>query len=165
MPESCCASRPCPSGPVGRVQNISRDRYIQVLTVLGFALPVAIYVWYLHHYGLNVVSGDQWNDVSIIGASYKGKLTLGALWAQFNENRLFFPYLIVLGLSRTVAFNLRIEQYLGAGCLCGAIALIVSAHKRRSPKTPWLAYSRLRFSCSRWSRPTTHCLDSNSPGG
>jgi hypothetical protein len=113
---------------------------VQILTVLGFALPVAIYLWFLHHYGLNVVSGDQWNDVSIIGASYKGKLTLGALWAQFNENRLFFPYLIVLGLSRTVAFNVHIEQYLGACCQFGAVALIVAAHKRRSPETSWLAY-------------------------
>jgi hypothetical protein len=121
-------------------KNTFRDRSIQVLTVLGYALPVAIYLWYLHHYSLNVVSGDQWSDVRLITASYKGKLTLGALWAQHNENRIFFPNLVMLGLSRSVAFNVVVEQYLGAGCLFGATALIISAHKRRSPTTPWLTY-------------------------
>jgi hypothetical protein len=118
----------------------TRDRYIRVLTVLGYAVPVVLYFWYLHHYTLNVVSGDQWDDVSLIAASYKGHLTLHALWAQHNENRIFFPNLIVLALSRITAFNVSIEQYIGALFLCCAIALIIFAHKRRTPKTRWIAY-------------------------
>lgn len=118
----------------------SRHRVIQALTILGFAVPVAIYLWFLHHYTLNIVSEDQWGDVSLIGASYKGTLSLSALWAQHNENRLLFPNLIVLGLSRLAAFNVTAEQYLGAVFLLAAVALIIFAHKRRSPTRPWIAY-------------------------
>lgn len=121
-------------------RNASCDRCIQILTVLGFALPIAIYLWYLHHYSLNVVWGDQWDDVSLIAASYKGHLTLSRLWVQHSENRLLFPNLIVLGLSRLTAFNITLEEYLSAIFLFGAVALILCAHKRRSPMTPWIAY-------------------------
>jgi hypothetical protein len=129
-PARAAANRTIPSG----------NRCIQILTILGFALPVAIYLWYLHHYSLNVVWGDQWNDVSLIAASYNGHLTLSRLWAQFNENRLLFPNLIVLGLSRLTAFNVTVEEYISAIFLFGAITLIICAHKRRSPMTPLLAY-------------------------
>lgn len=54
-------------------------------------MPIAVYLWYLHHYDLNVVYGDQWDTISLIGLSYKGNLTLSALWAEHNENRIFFP--------------------------------------------------------------------------
>jgi hypothetical protein len=115
-------------------------RRVQILTILGFAIPIVAYLWYLHHYGLNVVYGDQWDTVSRIGLSYRGRLTLSSLWAQHNENRIFFPNLIALTLSRVAAFNLVLEQYLGAGFLFGAIALIIGAHKRRCPYRTWLAY-------------------------
>jgi hypothetical protein len=123
-----------------RTVGYRRNRNVQILTILGFAIPIVAYLWYLHHYGLNVVYGDQWDTVSRIGLSYRGKLTLSSLWAQHNENRIFFPNLIALTLSRVAAFNVVLEQYLGAGFLIGALALIIGAHKRRCPHRTWLAY-------------------------
>ena len=117
-----------------------RNRNVQILTILGFTIPIVVYLWYLRHYGLNVVYGDQWDTVSRIGLSYRGKLTLSSLWAQHNENRIFFPNLIALTLSRVAAFNVVLEQYLGAGFLFGALALIIGAHTRRCPHRTWLAY-------------------------
>jgi hypothetical protein len=129
-----------PARTVAYRRNLLQDRIVRILTVLGFAIPMVVYLWYLHHYGLNVVYGDQWDTVSLIGLSYKGKLTLTALWAQHNQNRIFFPNLIALALSRVAAFNVVTEQYVSAAFLFGAIALITGAHKRRCSNRTWLAY-------------------------
>jgi hypothetical protein len=116
------------------------DRRLEIVTVLGFAIPIAVYIWFLHHYSLNVVRSDQWYDVTLIGASYHGHLTLAALWAQHNENRIFFPNLIMLAMGRIDAFNVSAEEYLSALFLLAAVALIIAAHKRRKPELPWIAY-------------------------
>ena len=118
----------------------TQSRYLAILTILGFAIPIALYLWFLDHYSLNVVWLDQWNDVSLIRASYEGHLSLSALWVQHNENRLLFPNLIVLALSRVTAFNITVEEYLGAVLLFAAVALIIFAHRRRSPGRPWIVY-------------------------
>ena len=113
---------------------------MEVVTALGFGVPVAIYIGFLHHYTLNVVHGDQWSDVTLIGASYNGHLTLASLWAQHNENRILFPNLFVLAMSRLDAFNISAEEYLSAGFLLAAVALIIASHMRRSPGRPLIAY-------------------------
>ena len=108
--------------------------------MLGFGLPVLVYLWFLHHYSLNVVHADQWSDVNLIRASYNGHLSLAALWAQHNENRMLFPNLLVLAMSRLDAFNISGEEYLSALLLIAASTLIIAAHKRRAPDRPWIAY-------------------------
>ena len=107
---------------------------------MGFGVPIAAYVWFLHHYSLNVVRSDQWADVTLIAKSYDGQLTLSALWAQHAENRILFPNLIALAMSRVDAFNISVEEYISASLLFAAIALIIVAHKRPSPDRPWIAY-------------------------
>jgi hypothetical protein len=107
---------------------------------LGFGIPAAIYLGFLHHYSLNVVRSDQWADVTLISKSYNGQLTLSALWAQHADNRILFPNLIVLAMSRIDAFNISGEEYISASFLFAAIALIIVTHKRRSPDRPWIAY-------------------------
>ena len=113
---------------------------MQGLTALGFGIPVAIYLWFLHHYSLNVVRSDQWADVTLISKSYNGQLTLSALWTQHADNRILFPNLIVLAMSRIDAFNISGEEYISASFLFAAIALIIVTHKSRSPDRPWIAY-------------------------
>ena len=89
---------------------------VRGLTASGFGIPIAAYVWFLHHYSLNVVRSDQWSDVTLITKSYDGQLTLSALWAQHAENRILFPNLIVLAMSRIDAFNISVEEYVSASC-------------------------------------------------
>ena len=108
--------------------------------MLGFATPTAIYLWFLHHYTVNAIWWDQWSDAVLIRDSYDGRLSLAALWAQHNENRIFFPNLLVLAMSRLDSFNVTIEEYVSAVLLLASVALIIGAHKRRSPGQPWLSY-------------------------
>jgi hypothetical protein len=118
---------------------------VRVLTTLGFGIPAAIFLWLITHYGVNVVEGDQWDDVTVIRNSYSNLFDWGSLWAQHNENRIFFPNLIVIALSRTAHFDIRVEEYLSAIMLIAATILVIWTHKRRSPDTPWLYYCPVAF--------------------
>lgn len=123
-----------------------RDRFVDhiprplltVATVLGFAVPVIVYFLVVHGYSLNVVTGDQWDDVVVIGRSHMHLFDWSSLWAQHNENRIFFPNLIVLLLAYTTAFNVQIEEYLSFVFLLASVGLIIGAYKRGVPDTPWL---------------------------
>jgi hypothetical protein len=103
-------------------------------------LPAAAYFWLIHQYGSNVVWYDQWSDINLISHTYSHSLTISSLWAQHNENRIFFPNLIVLALASTTHFNVLIEEYLSAVLLSVAAGLIVFAHKRRSTSVPLIYY-------------------------
>jgi hypothetical protein len=120
-------------------------RLVRILTTIGFGFPAAVFLWLITHYGVNVIEGDQWDDVTVIRNSYSNLFDWGSLWAQHNENRIFFPNLIVIALSRTVHFDIRAEEYLSAIMLIAATALVILTHKRRSPTTPWLYYCPVAF--------------------
>ena len=111
-------------------------RLLNGLAVLGFALPVVLYFWFIHNYGVNAVWFDQWDDIRVAADP-----SLGNLWALHNESRIFFPNLIMVALSRLDHLNVVHEEYLGALLLVGASALFILAHKRRAaPQTLWLLY-------------------------
>ena len=120
-------------------------RLIPVATLLGFAIPVVSYLWMIHAYGVNVIYLDQWGDVILIGHAYSGTLHFSMLWSQHYENRIFFPNLIVLALAYTTNFNVVTEEYLSALMLFGATALVICAHKRRSPQRRWIWYCPVAF--------------------
>jgi hypothetical protein len=113
---------------------------VNVLTACGFAGPVLAYFWFVYSYGVNAIYEDQWSDVALIRDFYAHGFSWSALWAQHNDNRIFFPNLIVLLLAHTTHFDVRVEQVLSAIMLATASALLVWSHKRRSPSVPWLYY-------------------------
>ena len=131
--------------PSLRPRSDWRSWLIPIATVLGFAIPAVSYLWMIHAYGVNVIYADQWDDVALIGHAYSGTLHLSTLWAQHYENRLFFPNLIVLALAYTTHFNVVTEEYLGALMLFGGTALVICAHKRRSPERRWIWYCPVAF--------------------
>lgn len=115
-------------------------RLVTVLKVIGFGLPIVTYFWVVFHFGVNVIYGDQLSDISVVSASQHHFLPWEALWAQYQDNRLLFPNLIVLLLARTVALNIHTEELVSATFLLAATALVIGAHKKRAPTTPWLYY-------------------------
>src|SRR3974390_3114967 len=123
-----------------RVVDGLDPRVVSVLTVIGFALPIGGYFWMVANYGVNVFVADQLHDVTTIQASQGHLVPWQALWAQWTENRMFFPNSIVLVLAHTTHFNIRIELFLSAVMLLASLVLLLWAHKRRAPETPWLYY-------------------------
>ncbi|MGH9028438.1 MAG: hypothetical protein ACRDV4_02335 [Acidimicrobiales bacterium] len=110
------------------------------LAAAGFAVPVLAYFWLIQHYGVNAIWYDQWDDIRVIVHP-----TLSNLWLQHNEDRIFFPNLIVLALAHTTHFDTHVEELLSGVFLVAAIGLIVLAHRRRDPQTPWLYYCPVPF--------------------
>ena len=49
--------------------------------------------------------------------SYSGHLSLGTLWAQHNEDRIFFSNIIAVALAYTTHLNLFVEMYLSVALL------------------------------------------------
>ena len=121
------------SSPAGR-------RTITGLGVLGLAVPVIVHLWFIHRYSINLLWGDTWSDINLIGHAHAGNLSLSALWAQHNENRIFFPNLIVIVLGDATHFNVVVEEYVSAAMLIAATGLLILTHRRRHPSTPWLYY-------------------------
>ena len=104
----------------GRLVDRLDHRLVNVLTVLGFGLPAIGYLWFLSRFSVNAIVGDQWDDVPVIQQSYVHFFDWGSMWAQHNENRIFFPNIIVVVLAHTAHFNIRVEEYLGAAdAICG----------------------------------------------
>jgi hypothetical protein len=120
-------------------------RVVKVLTVIGFAVPVAVYIVFLQHYQVNSMWQDQWDDVPVIRQSFLHFPDWSSLWAQHVDNRVFFPNLIVIVLAHTVRYNITVEEYLSAFMLFASTALLIWCHKRRSPHTPLLFYCPVAF--------------------
>jgi hypothetical protein len=108
--------------------------------LVALALPVIVLFWFIHRYSVNMIFADQWQDIKIIGRADAGTLSIGNLWAQHGENRIFVPNLVVLLLAKTVHFNVVYEDYLSGLLLTAAAGFLICAHRRRSPSTPWFCY-------------------------
>ena len=151
MVDTATSSRPATGvelpghGAIASPRSDWRSWLIPIATLLGFAIPAVSYLWMIHAYGVNVIFADQWDDVALIGHAYSGTLHLSTLWSQHYENRIFFPNLIVLALAYTTHFNVVTEEYLSALMLFGGTALVICAHKRRSPERRWIWYCPVAF--------------------
>ena len=121
-----------PAALRGRVANT-----VALLVTVWVAVGTVLFI---HRYALNILYYDQWLDAILVHHALHGSLTLSDLWAQHNENRILVPNLIVVALGATTHLDVLVEDYLSGGALWGAIMLLVAAHRRRSPDTPWLAY-------------------------
>ena len=83
---------------------------------------------------------DQWADINVIMHAHDGTLSFATLWDQHNENRILFPNLIVLALAYTTHFNIVVEDILSGIFVIVTTALLIVAHRRRSPTLPWILY-------------------------
>ncbi len=144
-PEDATGGAPDVRPGAGRQIDGWDPRLVAVLTALGFGLPLVGYLWFVDRFAVDVPIADQWVDVRVIKGSYAHVIDWGPMWAQHNENRIFFPNVVVVLLAHIAHFNIRWEEFLGAAMLIAATALILWAHKRRSATTPWLYYCPVAF--------------------
>ena len=135
-----CSSGGGAPGDTPRLLDRLDARLVNVLTAVGLGAPVVAYFWLIGHFGVNVIYQDQWSDVAVIQKWYAHGFDWSSLWAQHNENRILFPNLIVVFLAHTTHLDIRVEEYLSGLMLVAATFLVIWAHKRRSPATPWLYY-------------------------
>jgi hypothetical protein len=107
---------------------------------LIFLLTMVVTFWFIHHFAINMIYFDQWADVNVVRHAHSGSLNLSILWAQHNENRIFFPNLVVLLLAYGTHLNVVVEDYLNGALAVAAAGLVIVAHKRRSSTIRWIYY-------------------------
>ncbi|MHB8312793.1 MAG: hypothetical protein ACYDD0_05770, partial [Candidatus Dormibacteria bacterium] len=108
-------------------QPPSRSRSAWAGAVLAAA--AALYVWFVHRYGVSVPFEDEWHMVPLLLAIHQGQLSPAMLWVQHNENRMLFAYIALLALELASHFNTTVEMYASAGLLLGALALLLRLHQ------------------------------------
>jgi hypothetical protein len=105
-----------------------------------FGLAGLAAIAFIHRFAVDVIYGDQWKGVDLIRKLHLGTLTSGDLWAQHNENRILIPNLVVLAIGRTTHYQVLVEDDLSGLTLLVSSALVVLAHRRRSPGMSLIAY-------------------------
>jgi hypothetical protein len=88
--------------------------------------PLAILIWIVSRYSVDVPFYDQWEFVPLLDKMYQGQLTFGDLWAQFNEHRIFFPKLLMLGLAWLTHWNIRFENAASIVLAIGIFLLLLA---------------------------------------
>jgi Bacterial Ig domain len=106
-----------------------------IVGLLAMCLPVAVYILFLHHFALNVIFWDQWDDIYLVNHDW-----LNNLWAQHDDHRILFPNVVVIMLAQYANLNVVLEEFISAGCLVASTGLIVLAHHRRARQVSWLFY-------------------------
>lgn len=101
---------------------------IAAAALMGFA--AALYVVFVYQFSVNVPFQDEWSMVSLYRLTVQGRLSLAALWAQHNENRMLFPKLIMLTLDHLSHFNTRPEMYASAAFLIVSVGALAVLHSR-----------------------------------
>ncbi|MHB1500445.1 MAG: hypothetical protein ACYCYK_04635 [Candidatus Dormibacteria bacterium] len=96
-----------------------------------------LYLWFVHAYGVNVPFEDEWHMVTLLASVHHGRLSLNMLWAQHNENRMLFAYLVLLVLELASHFNTTIEMYASAALLLAAVVLIWRLHRTTAGGWSW----------------------------
>jgi hypothetical protein len=89
----------------------------------------AIYLLFVLHYSINVMFWDEWSDVPIINAALHSHLTLGLLWTQHNENRIFVPNLVVVGSALVQNYDSKSIILLSALIFIASYAFILASFR------------------------------------
>jgi hypothetical protein len=78
---------------------------IAILTILPFVYLSAV----VNFCKADVPFGDQWDFIPLLEKSYSGTVTIGELFAQHNEHRLFFPRIAMLLLAHQSKWKISRE--------------------------------------------------------
>ena len=91
------------------MNNLKRIR--EVAFVLTTAMPAAIVLWVIYHFGENVPFWDDWYFVEDLEKIYSGQYTITELARQHNEHRMVFPRLLMLALTSFSRWNILYQLY------------------------------------------------------
>lgn len=89
-----------------------------LIIIFLIILPALLVLLFIKKYAVNVSMWDDLTFVPLIGKLYAGHLSFGDLFAQHNEHRQFFPYLLMLLLGVTTHYNTIVECYFSWFFIC-----------------------------------------------
>ncbi|MGH9919885.1 MAG: hypothetical protein ACRD6W_13605, partial [Nitrososphaerales archaeon] len=128
MPTLASSSRPSEA----RTNSPKREQF-RITRLVGHLLAVScppiLYFAYVGHFGVNSMWWDEWTLVPMVHSALHGHLTFGALWAQYNEERLFVPKLMWVFFAIATNLNTKVIVLFDAALLTGAYICLLVAHR------------------------------------
>ncbi|HEV3280925.1 MAG TPA: hypothetical protein VG032_04885 [Acidimicrobiales bacterium] len=86
-----------------------------------------VFVW---HYGMNTLKGDDWVFVPLVDVAQHGHLTLGILWAQYNESHMLIPKLLWIIFGLTTHTDTKIIMLFDALLFTASYAFLLVVYRR-----------------------------------
>jgi hypothetical protein len=124
-----------PAEPGGEGYGESSRRQVVAAVVVGLGLS-ALYLAYVAYHAVDVPYFDDWFRIPLIHAARHGHLTLGALWAQYNETRIFLGNVVFVAFGVLFHDDLRSLMIFNALIYVAtfwAFLLLLRAYLRRMP--------------------------------
>ncbi|MDM8553162.1 hypothetical protein QUF75_00310 [Desulfococcaceae bacterium HSG7] len=99
----------------------------RAITVLLCMFPLALLLFLLHSYAVNIPYFDEWNIIYLFERIHYDDLKFDDLWRQHNEHRIFFPKLFIIGLGLLTDYNVKYLMVANV-CIAGLIWLLIFRH-------------------------------------
>ena len=135
-------------------ENRSATRRPTMAALVAVCGLSTLYLSFVILYSVNALLLDDWGFVHLVHAAIHGHLTLTALWAQHNENRMFVPNTILVALAVATHDNTRTVMIISALLFIASYVLfLVSLANylgRRLSVLPVVATGVIWFSLTDW---------------
>ncbi len=115
-------------GPRHKADRSSLDNRLNILAswrLLAACVAPLIYLIYVAYYAVDVPQIDDWSRVPLVHEAIHGHLTLGALWAQYNESRIFVGNLVFVTFGVLNHFDTRALVFFNAALFIGTFWLFL----------------------------------------
>lgn len=91
----------------------------------AFVVLSALFLAFVAHYSINVLSTDDWVTVPLVHAALHGQLTWSAMWAQHYENRMLVPNAVFVALGVLTRENVQVVMIVNAAIFIATFALFL----------------------------------------
>ncbi|MDD5679507.1 MAG: hypothetical protein PHW60_16175 [Kiritimatiellae bacterium] len=89
--------------------NLKPANLKQLGQIILILLPFAFLLACIFRFAIDMPYMDEWDWVPFLQKFFEGSLTLGDLFDQHNECRIFFPRLVVIPLAYFTGWNINAE--------------------------------------------------------
>ncbi len=86
-------------------------RKIKPFILLGYLIPLALLLWFVANFSVNVPFLDQWVLVDFFAKVSSKTANFGDLFAQHFEHRLFIPRIVFTIFAFSSGWNVKLEQW------------------------------------------------------
>jgi hypothetical protein len=137
---ACGYSSAVTTNAISRAEQRATRRYNPRLPTVAATAVISLlsisYLLFVIHFSVNGLLLDDWGFVHLIHAEEHGHLTLSALWAQHNENRMLIPNAITLTLAVATHDNTKTVMVISAVLFIASFLLfllVLTTYLRRRP--------------------------------
>ncbi|NQU16849.1 MAG: hypothetical protein HQ564_02185 [Candidatus Saganbacteria bacterium] len=142
---------------MGKNEKSILEFFLKLFNLTLIITPIFILVYFVLKYHVDAPFIDQWSLIPYLEKFYQGNLSLGDLFRQHNEHRIFFPLILMIALAHISKWIITYEVITNiflAVCLFGVIAyqVQITLKNREIGRINWLlpGIALFVFSLTQW---------------